>query len=196
MPRSRRPAILAALAALLVVLAAGAGARAQEPQSATALDEAGWQGVLGVRPAVSTAQRYVVVLRAPSLADRVRDSGGAATEAEMRAWTAELIGQQEQFLARMASRGARIPPEHRYVRVLNGVSTRLDPTSLAVLERDREVSGVYPVRIAYPAQTAETIATTASAVTGLEVPGLDGKGPDPENMARARRLHAEGLAAR
>lgn len=30
----------------------------------------------------------------------------------------------------------------------------------------------------------------------LEVPGLDGKGPDRENMARARRLHEEGLAAR
>jgi len=30
----------------------------------------------------------------------------------------------------------------------------------------------------------------------LEVPGLEGKGPDAENMARVRRLHAEGLAAR
>ena len=30
----------------------------------------------------------------------------------------------------------------------------------------------------------------------LEVPGLDGEGPDLENMARVRRLHAEGLAAR
>lgn len=30
----------------------------------------------------------------------------------------------------------------------------------------------------------------------LEVPGMDGKGPDPENMARARRFHEEGLAAR
>lgn len=30
----------------------------------------------------------------------------------------------------------------------------------------------------------------------LEVPGLDGTGPDAENMARVRRLHAEGLAAR
>jgi deoxyribonuclease-4 len=30
----------------------------------------------------------------------------------------------------------------------------------------------------------------------LEVPGADGKGPDPENMARARRFHEEGLAAR
>ena len=30
----------------------------------------------------------------------------------------------------------------------------------------------------------------------LEVPGLEGRGPDLENMARARRLHEEGLAAR
>jgi deoxyribonuclease-4 len=30
----------------------------------------------------------------------------------------------------------------------------------------------------------------------LEVPGIDGSGPDLENMARARRLHEEGLAAR
>ena len=30
----------------------------------------------------------------------------------------------------------------------------------------------------------------------LEVPGLEGKGPDQENMDRARRFHEEGLAAR
>jgi deoxyribonuclease IV len=30
----------------------------------------------------------------------------------------------------------------------------------------------------------------------LEVPGMDGTGPDLENMARARRLHEEGVAAR
>jgi deoxyribonuclease-4 len=30
----------------------------------------------------------------------------------------------------------------------------------------------------------------------LEVPGLEGTGPDAENMARARRLHREGLALR
>jgi deoxyribonuclease IV len=30
----------------------------------------------------------------------------------------------------------------------------------------------------------------------LEVPGMEGSGPDAENMARARRLHEEGLAAR
>ena len=163
----------ATAAALLVGVV---GARAQQPSSPTTIDEAGWQGVLGVRSTVSTAQRYVVVLRAPSLAERVAVNGGRASEAEMRGWTGAAITLQEQFLARMAARGARVAAEYRYVRVLNGISTRLDPTSLALLESDREVAAVYPVRIAYPAQTAETLATTTSAVTGLEVPGLDGSG--------------------
>ena len=30
----------------------------------------------------------------------------------------------------------------------------------------------------------------------LEVPGMDGSGPDLENMARARRLHEAGVGAR
>ena len=73
----------------------------------------------------------------------------------MTAWTAAAVGAQEQFLARLAASGARIAPEYRYVRVLNGFSARLDPTSLALLDRDREVAGVYPVRIAYPAQSSQ-----------------------------------------
>jgi subtilisin family serine protease len=176
MPRSRRTLISAAggLAAALALLG-GSGARAQEP-SVTSIDEAGWQGVLGFRGVVSTAQRYVVLLDEPSLAQRVRAEGGRATEAQMRAWTAAAVDLQEQFLARMASSGVRIGAEHRYVRVLNGFSARLDPTSLPLLERDREVAGVYPVRVAYPAQSDEVAEVTPSAVSGLDVPGLDGAG--------------------
>ena len=62
----------------------------------------------------------------------------------MRAWTGEAITLQEQFLARMASRGGRISAEHRYVRVVNGLSSRLDRTTLSLLEQDREVAAVYP----------------------------------------------------
>jgi subtilisin family serine protease len=171
-PRRRQLVLTAGLA--LAVLLGGAGARAQEPTLAS-IDEAGWQGVLGVRAPISTAQRYVVLLDEPSLAARVKAEGGA-TDAQMRAWTAAADGRQEQFLARMAAAGARIGAEFRYVRVLNGFAARLDPTSLALLERDREVAGVYPVRVAYPAQTAETANVTPSTVTGLEVPGLDGTG--------------------
>ena len=141
------------------------------------VDEAGWQGVLGVRAPVSTAQRYVVLLRPPSLAARVRVAGGRATEKEMRAWSASAVAQQEQFLARLAAVGARIAPEYRYTRVLNGFSARLDPTSAALLDRDREVVGVYPVRIAYPAQSAEPESgVLPAAVADLEIAGLDGSG--------------------
>ena len=159
----------------VAVLVAGAAARAQETP-VTSIDEAGWQGVLGVRSPISTAQRYVVLLDEPSLAARVRAEGGAAPEKRMRAWTSAALRLQEQFLARMNAAGARVAPEHRYVRVLNGFAARLDPTSLSVLERDREVTGVYPVRVAYPAQTEDLAGITPSAVTGLEVPGLDGTG--------------------
>ncbi|HEU0246701.1 MAG TPA: S8 family serine peptidase [Gaiellaceae bacterium] len=162
-----------AVAALVLLLTAGA--RAQEPP-VSSLDEAGWQGVLGVRTAVSTAQRYVVVLQAPSLADRVRVAGGRASEAEMRGWTATAVAQQEQFLARLSAAGARIAPEHRFAKVLNGFSARLDPTSLALLDRDREVEGLFPVRIAYPAQADASGGVLPSSVADLEISGLDGTG--------------------
>ena len=170
---SRRTTALGLIS--LVVLAGGSGAHAQETPL-PAIDEAGWQGVLGVRAVVSTAQRYVVLLEEPSVAARVRVAGGQATEAQMRGWTTAAEREQEQFFSRIAAAGARVAPEHRYVRVLNGFSARLDPTALALLESDREVASVYPVRAAFPAQAVEAPDVTPSAVRGLEIPGVDGTG--------------------
>jgi len=165
-----------ALVAAGVALATGVvGGRAQE-QPAQSVDEAGWQGVLGVRDAVSTAQRYVVLLRPPSLAARVRAAGGRVSEQQMRAWSASAVAQQEQFLARLSAVGARIAPEYRYTRVVNGFSARLDPTSASLLDDDREVTGIYPVRIAYPAQAEPGGGVLPSAVADLEIAGLDGSG--------------------
>ena len=97
----------------------------------------------------------------------------------MRRWTSAAKSAQEQFLRRVSASGAQIAAEHRYVRVLNAVSARLDPTALEVLERDPEVVAVYPVRIAYPATTDVSsgvpVAVPAS-VPGLGVPGVDGSG--------------------
>src|SRR6476646_4223784 len=107
--RTRRsPSFLVLVAATVAatVVFGAVGARAQEQP--TAIDEADWQGVLGVRAPVSTAERYVVLLSPPSLADRVRANGGEATEAEMVSWTTSAVAQQEQFLARLAAAGARI----------------------------------------------------------------------------------------
>lgn len=142
----------------------------------TSIDEAGWQGVLGGRVAVSPAQRHVVLLRSPSVGERVRDAGGRVSERRMRAWNATAIRLQEQFLARLGAQGVRITPDFRYTRVVNGFSARLDGSALARLDRDPEVSAVYPVRIAFPAQASESAAVTPSAITSLGVPGLDGSG--------------------
>ena len=185
--RSRRTTALGLIS--LVVLAGGSGAHAQETPL-PAIDEAGWQGVLGVRAAVSTAQRYVVLLEEPSLASRVRVAGGQATEAQMRSWTTAAEREQEQFFSRIAAAGARVAPEYRYVRVLNGFSARLDPTALALLESDREVASVYPVRAAFPAQAVEAPDVTPSAVRGLEIPGV---GRD-RSHGRAARHRDRSLA--
>lgn len=168
-----RPLLLAVAGVVALTLGIS-GSSAQEP--AQTVDEAGWQGVLGVRDPVSTAQRYIVLLRPPSLAQRVRAAGGRASEREMRAWSVGAVAQQEQFLARLNAVGARVAPEYRYTRVVNGFSARLDPTSAALIDADREVAGIYPVRIAYPAQASEGGGVLPSAVADLEIAGLDGSG--------------------
>ena len=174
--RLSRSPVAWALGALLALVALGtAGASAQTPVLG-AVDEAGWQGVLGARPPVSTGQRYIVLLRAPSLASKVEAAGGEATEADMQRWTEAATSAQDQFLARMAASGARLTREYRYVRLLNGFSSRVDPTTLELLEHDHEVAGVYPVRIAYPAVDERSAAVDAAAAPGIDVPGLDGSG--------------------
>jgi subtilisin family serine protease len=176
MPRSRNAARGVAAAALCALLLGGAGARSAPPV-VTSVDEAGWQGVLGVRTPVSTAQRYIVLLRATSLAGRVLAAGGTASEADMRRWTRAAESAQNQFLARMNASGGRITPEYRYLRIFNAFSTRLDPTSLELLDRDREVAGVFPVRVAYPMTVDESAGlVTPTAFPGLTVPGQDGSG--------------------
>ena len=109
LPRARcvRLALVEALvgacaATAAALLLATVGARAGAARSLGSIDEAGWQGVLGVRSAVSTAQRYVVLLRAPSLASRVSASGGGHGGGDARLDGA-AITLQEQFLARMAA---------------------------------------------------------------------------------------------
>jgi subtilisin family serine protease len=141
-----------------------------------AVDEAGWEGVLGVRAPVSTADRYIVVLRATSLAAKVAASRGTGTEIEMRGWTRAAESAQNQFLARMAALGGHISPDYRYTRVLNGFSARLDPATVALLERDREVVGVFPVRVAYPMALGGSDGVAPMSFAGVDVPGLDGTG--------------------
>ena len=144
----------------------------------------GWQGLLGSRPLPELGGRWIVVLRAPSLAARVQRAGGRATELQMRRWTAAARAAQQRAIGRLAARGAPVLAEQSYVRVLNGFAASLDPRILPALERDPAVAGVYPVRAAYPAAVPESSAILESDVfasgsgrrVDLALPGADGTG--------------------
>jgi len=166
-----------ALVALLVT-AGGQGAGAPAPPSTGA---AGWRGFVdGKRSAVAVGQRMIVVLRTPSLADEVEAAGGRASEAQMRRWTAAALAGQKQFGARLSREGVRIVPEFVYTRTFNGLSAAFDARALALLERDPDVVGAYPVRVVYPAaarpQTDRVSPPAAEGLSALRLPGFDGSG--------------------
>jgi hypothetical protein len=145
-----RPLLLPVVLALGAVLLSGGAAGADTPAAATGA--AGWQGLLGERPAPQLGGRWVVVLEKRSLADRVRAAGGAATEEQERAWTKAARKAQADVIARLAFRGAPVDPEHVYVRTFNGFAASLDARALAVIENDPGVAGA--PRSASPASTA------------------------------------------
>lgn len=164
--------------AALALLAAGGSQGAQAPTEIQT-GAAGWRGFVdGDRRAVAIGQRMLVVLRSPSLADRVREAGGQASESQMRRWTAAALAGQTQIAARLSREGVRIVPDFVYTRTFNGLSAALDARALALLERDRDVAGIYPVRVAYPAAagTRRLFGDPDRAETQVRLPGFDGAG--------------------
>ena len=73
----------------------------------------------------------------------------------MRRWTAAALAGQKQIGARLSREGVQIVPEFVYTRTFSGFSAALDARALALLERDPDVAGIYPVRVAYPAAAIE-----------------------------------------
>jgi hypothetical protein len=135
------------------------------------------------RSDVSVGERVLVVLKAPSLADRVRAAGGLASDEQERAWTAEAAADQRAIITKLALRGASIDvePGLTYTRVINGFSAALDAGSIAVLERSPEVRGVYPVRVTYPATVdVHSLGNQEALVKGyhpqVSLPPYDGRG--------------------
>src|SRR6187551_4074318 len=178
MPTRRCRSALGALALLCALALGGAAGGADGPS----VGAAGWQGLLGSRPDPQLGGRWIVVLRAPSLADRVRRAGGGATERQMRGWTAAAQAAQRKAIAGLWSRGAPVDPEQSFVRVMNGFAGAIDPTFLPTIERDPAVAGVYPVRAAYPAALprtsldSEAFGAASGRRVGLEIAGFDGSG--------------------
>lgn len=171
------PLAVVALAATILLVATGgesAGAPRRTERAPT------WRGLVGGRLAqVPVGQRQIVLLREPSLADRVARSGGRASEVDERRWNEEALAKQKALLSRLSlQEGLTIQPEFTYTRVVNGFSAALDPRAVAALERSPEVDGIYPVRVGYPA----TVPRAGGRLPGGDgarlatPPGFDGRG--------------------
>jgi subtilisin family serine protease len=179
--RTRRPrdpiyalplALLAAVTTLVLIAAGGGGA--EQPARVAGVS---WKGLAGEqRPRIAVGQRMIVVLKAPSLADRVGAAGGLVTSEQERAWNRSALASQKLLISRLGVQGVVTQPEFSYTRVVNGFSAAFDANGLAVLERAPEVAGVYPVRAAYPASLSATLVPAAGyrPVTGLS--DRDGRG--------------------
>lgn len=181
-PRRRDGRARRALSAALLLVAVAAAGAAGAAEDGPASGASGWQGLLGDRPEPQLGGRWIVVLRGPSLAERIQRAGGA-DERQAKAWTRAIAARQEAVLARLAARGAPLAPEHRYIRTLNGFAAAIEPSALSVLDREREVEGVYPVRAGYPAThlrpeplDGDAVSPASGRPPGIELPGFDGTG--------------------
>ena len=181
--RRRRVFRLAAALAVAVALLAAGGGQGADSRGAFDGGAAGWRGFVdGERSAIAVGERMVVVLRYPSLADRMAEAGGVATESAMRAWTAAALAGQKQIAARLSREGIQLVPDFVYTRTFNGFAAPIDGRALALLERDPDVVGVYPVRAAYPASLsraelrAPQFASGSGRRADLGLPGFDGRG--------------------
>ena len=168
--------IVLVVSALLVAVAGGGRAarlHLRTPASS-------WEVLVGgPRPQVALGQRMVIVLRAPSLSTQLALKGGAATHRNQVRWTRAAYSSQSKVIARLAESGVVVRPEFRYARVLNGFAAPLDGPALALLQGDRAVAGVYPVRAAYPATEPSSSGEAAGGLgrwTGALLPGFDGRG--------------------
>ena len=170
-------ALAVALAAVCVLGVGGAVRAAEAPVGAE-----GWQGLLGTPPAAAAGRPLGSRPRTPSLADRVRRAGGAATELQMRSRTNAAEAAQQRAIAGLWSRGAPVDPEQSYVRVLNGFAASVDPMLLLPSSATPRWAGVYPVRAAYPAAAPPAVLDTeafgpqSGRRVDVGIPGADGSG--------------------
>src|SRR5919201_3174120 len=178
--RGLAPLAIIVLAATLLMV--GFGVSSERQRSLTSRASA-WRGLVGgPRPRVDVGQRVLVVLKAPSLADRVAANGGLATQRQEHNWTREAVVAQRQLLTALSVHGIVPRVEFSFTRVLNGFSAALDARAVALLERQPTVAGVYPVRVAYPASVSsrllghEGLAIGAGSLPAAVLPGYDGRG--------------------
>jgi hypothetical protein len=181
----RTPHAEARYAALFAVVAAAAtaallatGGKSAEAPSVSSASAQSWQGLVGSRPRVEIGRRVIVVLRTPSLGQRVAAAGGTVDIEQEQAWTKVVQSAQRLLVSRLALQGVIVHPALSFSRVLDGFSAVMPPSVIPLVERDPDVAGVFPVRVAYPATIAARSLTADAADSGnaLASAGVDGRG--------------------
>jgi Subtilase family len=163
--------VLAAAAAGLVLAVSARGRTTSLPARPPS-----WLGLVGgPRAATPSGQRMIVILKTPSVAERLAKAR-FATESQERSWSTQAIASQKEVLLSLAAHGLQVHPDFSYSRVLDGFSASLDPRAVPLLENDPEVSGVYPVRAAFPASTSSSVLSSGefSELSGRPTPALPG----------------------
>src|SRR4051812_26778390 len=179
-PRHALLLALVAAVATTVLLATGDKSAGQAP--APQMSATAWRGLVGSRPRVALGERVVVVLRTPSLAQRVAAAGGIVGTRQERAWTNATISAQKLLVSRLALQGVPIRPDYTFARVIDGFSALVDSSVIPLIERDENVAGVYPVRVAYPAAVSTRVLSRSDFGPGsghrvdIGMSGVDGRG--------------------
>jgi subtilisin family serine protease len=179
-PRHAFLLALLVVSATAVLLATGGKSAGQTTAPLTAASA--WRGLVGSRPRVTSGQRVIVVLKTPSLAERVAAAGGVVGTSQERNWTANALSAQKLLVSRLALSGVSVHPDYSFARVLNGFSAVLDPSAIPLIERDEDVVGVYPVRTAYPSSISTEVLSSAEFGPGsghrpeIGMSGVDGRG--------------------
>jgi minor extracellular serine protease Vpr len=172
-------AVVAVVATAVLLATGGNGAGQASPPATSA---AGWRGLVGSRPRVALGERVIVVLKTPSLAERVAAAGGIVSTRRERAWTNAVLSSEKLLATRLALQGVTVHPDFSYARVLAGFSALVDASAVAIIERDADVAGVYPVRVAYPAAISTRVLSRADfgPLSGhrpeIGMSGVDGRG--------------------
>src|SRR5688572_12026812 len=165
----RRPealrSVLLAVVALVATGVALAGTVESADDSLARTAAKAWGGIFADRPTVAAEQqqRVLVVLSAPSLADRMAAVKQTPSAQEQRSWTADAEAAQQLLVAGLRERDVHIRRDQVFTRTFNGFSALVGARGLAELERAHGIAGVYPVRTVYPASPA------AEAVVGQEL---------------------------
>jgi subtilisin family serine protease len=175
-PRNALLLAVVAVVATAVLLATGGQSAGRTPSPLTSA--AGWRGLVGSRPRVALGNRVIVVLKTPSLAQRVAAAGGIVGTVKERAWTNATLAAQKLLISRLALQGVAVHPDFTFARVLDGFSALVDPSAIPIIERDDDVAGVFPVRVAYPSSISTRVLEHGDWADRVAVgmSGVDGRG--------------------